>query len=155
MQDKQRIWGLFAHASIIIGMMFVVFFIIDRVNPAMEFLTSSLSKWLMLLLALCSIIIGLYSAIFLFQRQKRRDEKRSHPQTRPAREREEIQQQRLVQQYLDPRTTPQQRQTNEYVPSREYGATQMRQMNRHPQQQLGYPNEQSKTEYERRDPYQR
>ena len=84
MRDKQRIWGFFAHASIIVGMMFVVFFVIDRFNPAMEFLTSSLSKWLMLALALCAMISGLYSAIFLFQKQKRRDDKRSYAQEIPA-----------------------------------------------------------------------
>ena len=88
MQDKQRIWGFFAHTSIIIGMMFVVFFVIDQFNPAMEFLTSSLSKWLMFILAICAIFTGLYSAVFLFQKQKKRDEKRTHSQARPVYERE-------------------------------------------------------------------
>ena len=94
MPDQQRIWGFFSHASIIIGMMFVVFFAIDQFNPAMEFLTSSLSKWLMLVLALCAILTGLYSAVFLFQKQKRRDEKRGHSQARQAYEREAFPQDR-------------------------------------------------------------
>lgn len=75
MHKKQSLWGFFAHTGIIVGMMFVVFFIIDRFNPAMEFLTSEISKWLILLLALCAIGNGLYSARLLFQRQKRQEEK--------------------------------------------------------------------------------
>ena len=76
MKEKQRVWEFFAHAGIIIGMMFVVFFVIDLFNPAMEFLTSSLSKWLMLLLAILAIGDGLFSAVLLFQRQKRHEENR-------------------------------------------------------------------------------
>ena len=83
MRDKQSLWGFFAHAGIIVGMMFVVFFVIDRFNPAMEFLTSSLSKWLILFLAVCAVGDGLYSAILLFQRQRRQeDRKRAQVQER-------------------------------------------------------------------------
>ncbi|NLI54182.1 MAG: hypothetical protein GX417_07620 [Clostridiales bacterium] len=77
MLNKQRIWGFFAHASIIVGMMFVVFFVIDRFNPAMEFLTSSLSKWLILFLAVCAMANGLFSAVLLFQRLRRHEEKQT------------------------------------------------------------------------------
>ena len=103
MRGQQRVWGFFAHASIIVGMMFAVFFVIDRVNPAMEFLTSGLSKWLMLLLALCAVMTGLYSAIFLFQKQRRRDDRLSRAQTRPASEKENALPQRLTKPYFDPR----------------------------------------------------
>lgn len=78
MRNKQQVWGLFAHTSIIVGMMFVVFFVIDQFNPEMEFLTSTISKWLMLFLSLCAIATGLFSAVVLYQSQKRRDEKRRH-----------------------------------------------------------------------------
>lgn len=155
MQDKQRIWGFFAHSSIIIGTMFVVFFVIDRFNPAMEFLTSSLSKWLIFILAICAITTGLYSAIFLFQKQKRRDEKRSQPQARITYEKENTPQQRLAQPYFDPRNYPQQRQSNGYVSPKEHQSTQMRQMNGYPLEHPGYSSEQSKTEYEHREPYHR
>lgn len=109
MQGKQRIWGFSAHTGIIIGVMFVIFFIIDRFNPAMEFLTSSLSKWLMLLLALCAIINGLLSAVHLFRIRKRRDEKRSASHAGPSQGREHMPTQRLTQPYCDThkRTPPQ------------------------------------------------
>lgn len=108
MQDKQRVWSFFAHMGVIVGMMFIVFFSIDRFNPAMEFLTSSLSKWLMLLLALCAMINGLFSAVHLFRMQKRRDEKRSPPHARPSQERERMSAQRATQPYYGaPKHTPQ------------------------------------------------
>ena len=84
--DKQRFWEFSSHTGIIIGMMFVVFFVIDRFNPAMEFLTSSISKWLMLVLAICAILNGLFSAIFLFQKQRRREERAGVPHPRYSQE---------------------------------------------------------------------
>lgn len=154
MRDKQRIWGFFSHASMIIGMMFVVFFVIDRFNPAMEFLTSSLSKWLMLVLALCAMITGLYSAIFLFQKQKRRDDKRSHAQTRLAFERENALPQRPAKPYLDSRY-PQQRQPNEYNPNQGYQPDKARNRNAYPQEQSGYSAQQPAAGYEHRESYYR
>ena len=153
MQDKQRIWGFFAHTSIIIGMMFVVFFAIDQFNPAMEFLTSSLSKWLMLILALCAIATGLYSAVFLFKKQKRRDEKRSHPQARPIYEREYVSQERSMQPNADPRAYPQGQQANAAVAYSGYQQSQPRPRNEHPQEYQRFFDEQSKQDYERRDSY--
>jgi len=84
MQERQRVWDFFAHASIIAGMVFVAFFVIDLFHPATEFLTSSISRWLILVLALCAVANGLYSAIFLFQVQKRHEEKRNYPHARPT-----------------------------------------------------------------------
>lgn len=154
MPDKQRIWGFFAHTSIIVGMMFVVFFVIDRFNPAMEFLTSSLSKWLMLVLALCAILTGLYSAVFLFQKQKRRDEKRSHPQARPAYERETVLQERFAQPYFDPRAYPQDRQPNAAAA---YSGRQQNpdRLSARPQEHPGYPGGQPGSNDERRDAFYR
>jgi uncharacterized membrane protein len=88
MQDKQRAWSFFAHSSIITGMVFIVMFVIDRFSPALELLASNFSGWLILILAALAVVNGFYSAIFLFQKQKRRDEKRNHAIGRPARERE-------------------------------------------------------------------
>lgn len=155
MSGKQRIWGFFAHASIIIGMMFVVFFVIDQFNPAMEFLTSSLSKWLMFILAICAIFTGLYSAVFLFQKQKKRDEKRTHSQSRPVYEREYVPQERFAQPYFDPRSYPQGQLTNGGVSQHGNQPNQLRQMNGHPQEFPRYFGEQSKSDYEHRDTYGR
>ena len=152
MQDQQRVWGFFAHASIIVGMMFVVFFVIDRFNPAMEFLTSNLSKWLILVLALCAMISGLYSAIFLFQKQKRRDEKRLNPQTRPAHQQEHYPQQHDARQAFDSRAyPPQRRQQGVNLPERGYPANQPHPVNGQPRDQYGYPVRQSGNAYEHRD----
>ena len=151
MQDKQRIWGFFAHTSIIIGMMFVVFFVIDQLNPAMEFLTSSLSKWLILVLAICAIFTGLYSATFLFQRQKKRDEKRSHPQVRSIYQRENIPQDRFVQPYIDPRPYPQGQVPNAAFSHQANQPNQMRQMNGYSQEFPRYFGTQPKSDYEPRD----
>lgn len=85
MQHKNRLWGFFAHAGIIVGTMFVVFFVIDRFNPAMEFLTSSISRWLILVLALVAVGNGIFSATLLFQRQQRQEEKRVAQRTPAAR----------------------------------------------------------------------
>jgi len=157
MHGKQRTWGFFAHASIIIGMMFVVFFVIDRFNPAMEFLTSSLSKWLILILAICAIFTGLYSSVFLFQKQKRRDEKRNHPQAKSVydTERENVSQERFAQPYFNPRSYPQGQLPNGDVSHYGSQPNQLRQMNGHPQEFPRYFGEQSKSDYEHRDTYGR
>lgn len=154
MQDRQRIWGFFAHANIIAGMMFVVFFVIDRFNPAMEFLTSSLSKWLILFLAISTITNGLFAAIFLFQRQKRRDEKRSSAQAKPLYPQEYMTQQRLAQPYYHSNAnSSQQRQPNGSVPQQGYQANQQRPMNGQSYGQPKYSGEQPRAGYGREDSY--
>ena len=47
---------LLAHCAIIISGMYIVFFFIDRVNPAMGFIDNDTTKPLLLALALISII---------------------------------------------------------------------------------------------------
>lgn len=103
MREKQTLWGFFAHAGIIVGMMFVVFFVIDRFNPAMEFLTSSLSKWLILFLAVCAVGDGLFSAVLLFQRQRRQEERRQSAHAAGAQTHGSLPQHRQAQTYEDPR----------------------------------------------------
>ena len=65
-----KLWDFFCHANIILGIMFVVFFFLDRVNPAMEFLSSDISKWLLLFFCLCAITNGVIGAIYIFTREK-------------------------------------------------------------------------------------
>ena len=109
--NKQRFWGFLAHTSIIIGMMLVIFFVIDRFNPAMEFLSSNISKWLILLFALCSILNGLFSAVFLFQKQKRHEEKRGNSLPRTNPNQIHSAQQRFVQPQYDSRGNMQRQRT--------------------------------------------
>lgn len=47
---------LLAHCAIIISGMYIVFFFIDRVNPAMGFIDNDITKPLLLALALIAII---------------------------------------------------------------------------------------------------
>lgn len=68
---RHRIWNLLSHADIILSGMFLVFFCIDRVNPAMDFLGSALSKWLLLLFILCALGNGVCSAVHLFRKKRR------------------------------------------------------------------------------------
>ena len=75
--NQHKFWGFLSHTSIIVGMMFVVFFVIDRFNPAMDFLGSTLSKWLILALAVCAFLNGLLSAVYLFQKQRRSMERQA------------------------------------------------------------------------------
>jgi len=67
---SHKLWDFFCHANIILGNMFVVFFFLDRVNPAMEFLCSDISKWFLLLFSLCAITNGVIGAIYIFTRKK-------------------------------------------------------------------------------------
>lgn len=109
--DRQHFWGFLAHTSIIVGMMLVIFFVIDRFNPAMEFLSSNISKWLILLFALCSVLNGLFSAVFLFQKQKRHEEKLGNAQPRANPSQNYPAQQRLTQPQYDPRDNIQRQRT--------------------------------------------
>ncbi len=43
------------HATLIVAVMFVVFFCIDRVNEAMNFLGADISKWLLLIFCILSV----------------------------------------------------------------------------------------------------
>lgn len=105
--EKQRFWEFLAHTSIIVGMMLVIFFVIDRFNPAMEFLSSSISKWLILAFSICSILNGLFSAVFLFQKQKRHEEKRGNTLYRTAQEQIHPEEHRFTQQQYNSRDSMQ------------------------------------------------
>ena len=44
------------HAAIVLSLMYLVFFVIDRINNAMEFINNDITKALLVLLALIAII---------------------------------------------------------------------------------------------------
>lgn len=44
------------HAAIILSLMYLVFFVIDRINNAMEFINNDMTKVLLVLLAVISIV---------------------------------------------------------------------------------------------------
>ena len=45
MMDKTR--GLLSHLSVILGIMFLVFLVLDQFNPMMNFIDNSISRWLL------------------------------------------------------------------------------------------------------------
>lgn len=59
---------LLPHVNIILGLMFITFFIVDKFNGAMNFIGNDISKGLLLLLALVSIA----NAGFVIQENRRR-----------------------------------------------------------------------------------
>ncbi len=80
---QHPVWNALSHASIIGSVMLIIFFFIDRVNPAMDFLGSNLSKWCLFLYCIVSLFTALCSAVYLFKRGKSAG-KRPHPQDRHA-----------------------------------------------------------------------
>lgn len=59
---------LLPHGAIIISGMYLVFFLIDRVNSAMAFINNDITKWL--LLVLCAISV--FNACLLIHDERRR-----------------------------------------------------------------------------------
>lgn len=66
------------HATIVLCNMYVVFYLIDRVNPAMEFITNNITKFLILLMCILSTV----NAALLIRDQRRR-KKMTQPLRRP------------------------------------------------------------------------
>lgn len=62
-----KIWKIFPHLGFIISGMLLTFAIIDLYNPAMEFMTSDLTKRLMLTFAVVSMV----NSVLLMIRQNR------------------------------------------------------------------------------------
>ena len=53
---NNRFFALLAHLNLILALMVLVFFVIDRYNTAMELMTSDMSKWVIGALALVSTV---------------------------------------------------------------------------------------------------
>lgn len=67
MKLLKGMYKLMPHISIIISVMMIVFFFIDRVNSAMAFINNDITKILLLILSIISII----NSIFLIYYQRR------------------------------------------------------------------------------------
>lgn len=72
---------MFAHAAIIISGMYLVFFFIDRVNPAMSFIDNDITKVLLFALSLLSVI----NAICVIAQTRRELRRKIRRQEREAR----------------------------------------------------------------------
>ena len=53
---QKKIKGLLPHAAILICNMYVVFYLIDRVNKAMNFIDNGLTKGLLLILCVITLV---------------------------------------------------------------------------------------------------
>ncbi len=62
-----RLWYMLCHVNIIISCMFIIFYFIDRVNPAMEFMDSTLSKGLLFVFCLSILAASILNARYLFR----------------------------------------------------------------------------------------
>ena len=63
------------HLSILLSNMYIVFFLIDRVNSAMAFINNDLTKWLLL----AASVVSIANAVILIRAERsriRREEKR-------------------------------------------------------------------------------
>ena len=47
--------NLIGHLTVILGLMFLVFLVLDQFNPLMNFIDNSVSSWLLAALCLCGI----------------------------------------------------------------------------------------------------
>lgn len=63
--------NLFSHASLLLSLIVLVCFVLDRFNDAMDFMTADISKYLFALTALVSIIASILSIINLWKKPER------------------------------------------------------------------------------------
>ena len=66
---KYRLWNVVSHGSIVLSVVFLVLFIIDRINPAMGFIGSDQGDWLLLLFCITALVNGIITAAYLFRRE--------------------------------------------------------------------------------------
>ncbi len=100
---------LLPHAAIILSGMYLVFFLIDRVNSAMAFINNGITK--RLLLALCAISV--VEAVWLIRDERAKERRRQEREAEETRRR-----QREAARYRDER--PSRRPVGDYSRSR-YG----------------------------------
>ena len=61
------IWFGLTHGTLVLSIVFLVFFCIDRVNPMMEFIGSDLSDWLLMVFCCFALLSSIFSAVRLFK----------------------------------------------------------------------------------------
>ena len=65
---KYKLRTLLTHATIVLSVVFLVFFIIDRVNPAMEFIGSDISDLLLCIFCLVALLSSILVAVKLYKK---------------------------------------------------------------------------------------
>ncbi|MCE5234734.1 MAG: hypothetical protein ABFC62_11375 [Clostridiaceae bacterium] len=64
---RYGLWIVLTHATIVLSIVFFVFFCIDRVNPAMEFIGSDISDWLLGAFCLIALASSIFAAVHLYK----------------------------------------------------------------------------------------
>jgi len=81
---KRLIARALPHITIILGLMTLVFFVVDGFNPIMAFMSNELSKKIFAVLAVC----GIASSVMLIARQWQEDDRRARKLARQQRRQE-------------------------------------------------------------------
>ena len=63
---------ILSHLTAMLSVLIIICFIIDRVNTAMEFMSSGLSKWCIAILALLALISSVLNIIALWKNPDRK-----------------------------------------------------------------------------------
>jgi len=50
-----KVRTVLSHLTVILGIMFIVFLVLDQFNPMMNFVDNGISRWLLLALCVCGI----------------------------------------------------------------------------------------------------
>ncbi len=66
---RGKLFEVLSHATIILSVVFLTFFVIDRVNPAMEFIGSDISDWFLGAFCVIALWNGITAASFLYNRR--------------------------------------------------------------------------------------
>ena len=81
---KRLIARALPHITIILGLMTLVFFVVDGFNPIMAFMSNELSKKIFAVLAVCAVA----SSVMLIARQWQEDDRRARKLARQQRRQE-------------------------------------------------------------------
>lgn len=68
---KHGLWAVLTHATIVLSVVFLVFFCIDRVNPAMEFIGCDISDWLLGVFCLIALTSSILAAAHLYKHHRK------------------------------------------------------------------------------------
>ena len=85
---KRLLSRILPHLTIILGVMTLVFYVVDGFNAVMAFMASDLSKQVFMVLAVCAII----SSIMLISRQWKEDDRKARKAARHREAEEKIEQ---------------------------------------------------------------
>ena len=77
----RKVRTVLSHTCLVVSLMIVVFFIADRFNPAMEFMSSEMSKWLILFLAIVSFANAVLTIYGIRHAIRKRIEKQQQTET--------------------------------------------------------------------------